>query len=413
MLLGFFNALANKIGLKKYSTNSKVLSFQIETDQFGNNIFKNDIVKASIDTIAKECSKFVIRSVIEKDSMIKTNNDSINRLFSNGPNSYMSTSQFLYFIASTVFRNNNCFIYPEFTFYTDVNGEIKRKLVALHPLITSNESVYLDASNNFVIKFTLKSSGEEFTMPYDYLIHLKNFYDGENLFFGQNDNEDLLKNLQNLDKIKNLTPKAIEAAMGIKGVMTAKTRADAEKLTTAKNDFEKVLQSGETSIAVLDVAGEFHAVNINPVLLDSKSHELLLSEIYQVYGISKEILMGTADSSMWASFYQKTIEPFEIQLSQALTKVLYTERELAFGNKIKIYDRKNYYWTVSEKLEYAQIGIQIGAVTANEYRALFGNEPIEGGDERLRSLNYVNSEKANDYQGVGSKEPEKEDEDNE
>jgi len=44
-------------------------------------------------------------------------------------------------------------------------------------------------------------------------------------------------------------------------------------------------------------------------------------------------------------------------------------------------------------------------MSLNESRALLGLEPIEGGNKRLQSLNFVDADKANLYQ-VGKKEEE-------
>jgi hypothetical protein len=43
-------------------------------------------------------------------------------------------------------------------------------------------------------------------------------------------------------------------------------------------------------------------------------------------------------------------------------------------------------------------------MSLNESRALLGLEPIEGGNKRLQSLNFVDADKANQYQ-VGTEEP--------
>ena len=37
-------------------------------------------------------------------------------------------------------------------------------------------------------------------------------------------------------------------------------------------------------------------------------------------------------------------------------------------------------------------------MSLNESRALLGLEPVENGDKRLQSLNYVDATKANEYQ---------------
>lgn len=41
---------------------------------------------------------------------------------------------------------------------------------------------------------------------------------------------------------------------------------------------------------------------------------------------------------------------------------------------------------------------EIGVLTINEQRDLLGFAPVEGGDIRLVSLNYINSTKADEYQ---------------
>ena len=54
----------------------------------------------------------------------------------------------------------------------------------------------------------------------------------------------------------------------------------------------------------------------------------------------------------------------------------------------------------------------LGIMSLNESRNLLGLEPIEGGDRRLQSLNYVDASKANKYQ-VDEDESIKEDKTNE
>ena len=72
----------------------------------------------------------------------------------------------------------------------------------------------------------------------------------------------------------------------------------------------------------------------------------------------------------------------------------------------------------SERLQYASWNTKVtaieklmglGIMSLNESRALLGLEPVENGDKRLQSLNYVDALKANLYQ-VGE---ESEDESNE
>jgi hypothetical protein len=41
----------------------------------------------------------------------------------------------------------------------------------------------------------------------------------------------------------------------------------------------------------------------------------------------------------------------------------------------------------------------LGLITINEAREILNLPPVEGGDKRLQSLNYIDSNIANQYQG--------------
>ena len=61
----------------------------------------------------------------------------------------------------------------------------------------------------------------------------------------------------------------------------------------------------------------------------------------------------------------------------------------------------------STKMAICKEGIQLGFFTFNECREVFEFEPVDGGDKRIISLNYVDADKANEYQGVDGKDKDK------
>lgn len=52
----------------------------------------------------------------------------------------------------------------------------------------------------------------------------------------------------------------------------------------------------------------------------------------------------------------------------------------------------------STKIQLVQAVREIGILSANEIREMFGMPPIEGGDIRQVSLNYINSINQGEYQ---------------
>ena len=56
------------------------------------------------------------------------------------------------------------------------------------------------------------------------------------------------------------------------------------------------------------------------------------------------------------------------------------------------------YLGAKDKAELATLATNTGLMTLNEVRELYGMSPIEGGDRRLQSLNYINALEADNYQ---------------
>ena len=97
------------------------------------------------------------------------------------------------------------------------------------------------------------------------------------------------------------------------------------------------------------------------------------------------------------------IEDFLIEFEQAFTERLFTQREKDVGHRIKCYYARVSYMDAAEKRELAQLARDTGLMTLNEIRELYGMSPIEGGDRRLQSLNYINALDADNYQAHMSK----------
>ena len=53
---------------------------------------------------------------------------------------------------------------------------------------------------------------------------------------------------------------------------------------------------------------------------------------------------------------------------------------------------------MAEKVQLVSTTREIGMMTPNEQRELFGLPPVEGGDERVLSLNYIKQSDMSKYQ---------------
>ena len=126
-------------------------------------------------------------------------------------------------------------------------------------------------------------------------------------------------------------------------------------------------------------------------------------KILRHFGVSLPILTGNFTKAQYAAFYQKTLEPFIISISQAFTKTLFSRREEAFGNEIKLYPKDLVFMDIDQTLEMVRLLGDSGSLYENEKRAAFGLHPLpELEGVRMQSLNYVNVEIAGQYQLKGA-----------
>ena len=89
------------------------------------------------------------------------------------------------------------------------------------------------------------------------------------------------------------------------------------------------------------------------------------------------------------AFYNASIEPFAIQLSEVLTKMIYTRTEQSTGNRIIVTSARLQYMSTTQKIELAKMLADRGCLTINEMRELFNYSSIGAeGDKMLARGEY-------------------------
>lgn len=371
--------------------------------QFGNNIYLSDFVNNAIDRVATEISKISVKSVVDRENSLTVQNDDITRLFRSKPNPLQTTSDFLSSVEWLRRKNRNAFIYPQYEIIETPTGRRFRRYTAFYPL--NPQAVYIGVTpggNVWEVKMDFED-GSSWVIPYADLVHMK-WRRGNNLIvgggddYGQADDKDVLNTIRALDKTIQGLPKSIEASLQIKGVYYSKSLLDEKRRESERADFESHILTSKTGIVATDLAGEFTPMDIKPPDIPEDVMKFLKAVIQERYGISAAVLSGDYTSTQHNAFYQTAIEDFIIQFEQAMTSTLFTQREQDVGRRVKCYYQRVRYYSVPDKQNLADLATKTGILTLNQINELFGYEPFDGGDVRLRSLNYVDASIANEYQ---------------
>lgn len=373
------------------------------------NIYNSDALNNPIDRIAKEIGKIKVRSIVDRQGQIIFQDDDITRLFKYHPNPLQTSYDFLSCLAWMVMKYNNAFVYPQFKWITDSLGQKHKKFEAFWVLKPIEFEVGTDESGNiWEIKFIL-SDGGEYILPYSDIIHLK-WRRGTNLFKGGGDDfgypqiQDVAHSVNALNSTIEGLPKAIASSLQVKGVYNAKTIMDSAKMAEQRNNFEAHIMDSKLGMVVTDLAGDFTPVNMQQPIISEGLVKFMKTGITQRYGVSEPIADGDFSADQYDAFFRTCVEPFLTDFEQEFSEKCFTKREKEVGHKIRGYVDVLRHMSVTQKQEMAKIAFNTGLMDINGVLDMFGLDPIEGGERRLQSLNYVNAQTVDQYQAdrVGS-----------
>ncbi len=371
--------------------------------QFGQDIYASDVVQQCIECIVSEMMKLRPEHVIENGSDITPVNSSLQRVLNN-PNPHMTTSEFLGKITWLKYLNLNSFIIPVYYEWEDKKtGAIKRHYEAVYPILPSQVDFIEDLSGQLFVKFRF-ANGEEFDpIKYSDVIHWKHRYSVNQYMggdeAGQPNNEALLKTLDINHQLLQGVASAMKATFAVNGVVKYNTMLDEGKTEAALKELESKLKNSESGFLPLDLKAEYTPIKKEIALVDDKTLKFIDEKILRQYGVSLPILTGDYTKGQYEAFYQKTLEPNIISLSQAFTKVLFTDREKGYNNKVKFFPKELIFMSVDQTIQMVTLLSNTGALYENEKRVAFGLRPLkELEGKRFMSLNWIDTEKANTYQ---------------
>ena len=370
--------------------------------QFGTDIYASDVVQQALKCIVDEMKKLKPTHVRYKGNDPTPIRNSVQKVLDN-PNAFMTTSEFLEKIMWVLLLNYNAFIVPIYKTWIDDNtGVERREYDALYPINPTQVDFIEDSAGRLYVTFMFWN-GYTTTIPYDDVIHIRcnysiNQYMGGNML-GQPDHEALLKTLELNHSLLNGIAKAMKASYSVNGVVKYNTLMDDGRTEAALKELEQKLANNESGFLPIDLKADFTPLEHKSQIVDDGTLKFIDEKILRNFGVPLAILTGDYNKEQYEAFYQKTLEPFIISISQAFTKKLFTEREKAFGNKVELYPKDLIFMTISQTLEMINILSPTGGLFENEKRVALGLQPLpELEGKRYMSLNWIDANNADQYQ---------------
>ena len=401
--MGWFGNLLDKISIKRIT--GRYMDINGGTpifSQFGQDIYASDVVQQAVSCIAQEMKKLRPAHIRDDGTGVYAVKKGDIAKILNKPNQFQTTADFLESITTLLFLNYNVFIIPTYYEWYDDNSQYHKVYDGIYPIVPTQVDFIEDAAGQMYTKFTFEN-GKSYLINYRDVIHWK-FRNSSNLLMGgdksgrPNQNA-LLQTLALNHELLQGVSKAMKATYAVNAVVKIPTVMGKEKSENAIKELNEKLKNSESGLAAIDMKAEYIPIKKEVKLVDKDTLEFIDQKILRTFGVPLPILIGDYTKAQYEAFYQKTIEPLIISLSQVLTDKLLSDGERSHGNLIKLYPKELIFMSMSETLEMIRLVGDSGGLYENEKRTALGLMPLEElNGVRMQSLNYANVEIADKYQ---------------
>jgi len=343
---------------------------------WGGKLYESELVRSAIDARARHISKLKVDTIGSAKPMLQSR-------IRKKPNSFQTWSQFLYRLSTILDMQNTAFIVPviehgETTGYFPV-------LPSQCEIVMANNEPYIryHFSSGKVGAIELSKSG----------IMTKFQYESD--MFGS-DNTALNNTMALLDIQKQGIKEAIKNSATYRFMAQVNNFTKAEALAKERQRFTKENLSKEAEAGGLllfpNTYMNIQQLKNTPYTVDSAQMELIQTNVYNYFGVNKDILQNSAFGDAWSAFYEGAIEPFSIQFSEVITKMTFTDREQAQGTLIIATANRLQYMSNKDKLEVSAQMADRGIMSINEVREIWNLAPVDGGDVRIIRGEYWNAD---------------------
>lgn len=347
-------------------------------------IYESELVRAAIDARARHISKISV-------SFLGTGAAKFTNKLRKRPNKYTTWSAFLYRVSTMLDVSNNVIIVPLYD--EDLN---RVGIWALFP----KEVKIVEYKSELWLIYDFETRKVRATCKLEECIILNRFQ-CYSPFWGEN-NEALDPTMDVIHLQKQGIKEAIKNSFFYRFIAQADNFSLKEDLETNQVNFsERNFGSKSKGGGLLLFPHEYknlQQVKAENYNVDAAQAEYIRENVFNYFGVSKEIIQNKAKGEELMSFYEGFIEPWSIRFSEEMTFFVYSEREIADGSKVFAGTNRIQYMSMSDKKSILEVAGDRGLLTINEGREILNLAPLdEGGDVAfIRGEYYPVQQKVNE-----------------
>ena len=329
---------------------------------WGGQIYESDMVRAAVDARARHVCKL-------KYDMKGTARPKLWTVTKTAPNPWYTWPQFLERCSNIYDVQNNLFIVP----LLDDAGEVS----GYFPVVPSTCEV-VQRGNVPYLRYTF-INGQKRAMELTRCAIIPKHQLKDDFFGERNTALDPTMKLVNMvnqgimEGVKNSATYRFMAQL-VGKAFDEDLRKERERFD--KNNFQGggggLLLFGNQMQNIKELSQKSYEVNAD-------QQKLIRENVCNYFGVSEKVIRNEATGDELDAFFNGSIEPFAIKLSDALSKMVFTERERNGGNAIMFAANRLQYMNIGSKIDMAQQLGDRGILMIDEIRELFNYEPLPDG----------------------------------
>ena len=326
---------------------------------FNGSIYESELIRAAIDAHGRHAAKLSPNL----QGSAKPNLQSRLKL---QPNAWQTWPAFLYQMATVLYVRNTCFIVPTIGEYDETNGIT---------VITPHSWEVVEYQGEPYVRFSLSKNRKRAVELYRVGILTRYQYDNE--LFGPN-NEALRPTLDLIEIQRQGITEGVKNQSNYKFMATASNFAFVDDLAKERERFDAANFRGDSSGVLLfpNTYKDPKQITASQYNVDPKEAELIKENVYDYFAVSEDVIQNKSFGDSWLAFYEGAIEWLAINASEAITRMLYSERERQFGNRLYFTANRLQYMSNADKLAAVSNLADRGLMTRNELREILNLAPL-------------------------------------
>lgn len=326
-------------------------------------LYESELIRAAVDARARHISKLNVEFIGTAQPALRT-------MLKLGPNAWQTWGQFLYRLSTILDMKNTALIVPVINDFGETTGVFPVYYQEL-------ELVEADGKRWLRIRF---ASGDWGAVELDRVGILTKFQ-YKNDFFGES-NKALRQTMELLTIQNQGIQEGVKSAASYKFMATLTNYSDPEDLANERKRFTRDNLRGSDLDGVLlwpNTYKDVKQIDTKPYVADPEQIAQIRENVFDYFGVNAEVLQNKAIGDSWAAFYEGAIEPFAIQFSDVITRMLYTPRERQQGTYIMATSNRLQYMSNADKLAVSAQMADRGLMSRNEIRQIWNLPPLPEG----------------------------------